>query len=105
MTCYFRIFVRSLAPRFPSNNQSFSDSLHAFVDYYVIYSLPLLKQQMKPSSYENKSHWHTPVGPKRFQNFLQRTKFDNWITNINISCYLPDSSSGIQEFVYEDSWN
>ena len=56
MTCYFRIFVRSLAPRFPSNNQSFSDSLHAFVDYYVIYSLPLLKQQMKPSSYENKSH-------------------------------------------------
>ena len=38
MTCYLRIFVRSLAPRFPSNNQSFSDSLHVFVDYYVIYS-------------------------------------------------------------------
>jgi len=53
-----------------------------------------------------------PVGPKKFQNFLQSTKFDNTITNINICnkilfvCfYLLDSSSGIHEFVYEDSWN
>ena len=48
----------------------------------------------------------------RFQNFLQSFKFDNLITSISICnyilfvCfYLPDSSSGIQEFVYDDSRN
>lgn len=96
------------------------DLLLSHIRALISPALPFKQSKLFKQSTTNK--WHRAhikikdIGTLQLANeipeFLQSFKFDNLITSISICnyilfvCfYLPDSSSGIQEFVYDDSRN